>query len=246
MRITTGRVKTSPMPLRIQTFDPGPYATNCYVVASDADGSPPGGPGDSNIARPCWIIDAGFEPDAMIHAIREQRLTPHALVLTHAHIDHIAGVRDVLKAFPGTPVWIHEAERDWLGDPELNLSIFTGQPVTAPGPDRTLTHGEKLTLADQVFTVLHIPGHSPGGITLYNAAAKVAFVGDALFAGSIGRTDFPGCSFEELERSIRTRLYTLPDDTIVLPGHGPRTTIGKEKNSNPFVRGLESKGTRTG
>lgn len=211
-----------PVHVALETFSPGPYATNCTIVHI---------PDHPN----CWIVDAGFEPQRMIQRVRDLALTPLALILTHAHIDHIAGVRDVVHAFPNLPVWIHEAERDWLADPELNLSIFTGQPVTAPGPDRPLRDNEELTLGPSRWLVLHTPGHSPGGITLYCPDAKLALVGDALFAGSIGRTDFPGCSFEQLAHSIRTRLYSLPDDTKVYPGHGPATTIGREKKTNPFV-----------
>ena len=205
-------------------FTLGPYQTNCYIVRI------PGRDG-------CWIVDASFDPAEMIAHVRRHRLVPRALILTHAHVDHIAGVAQVLRAFPGTPVWIHEAERDWLADPELNLSAFSGIPVTAPGPDRLLRHAETLDLEGSSWEVRHTPGHSPGGISLIHAPSGTALVGDALFAGSVGRTDFPGCSMDTLARSIRTRLYTLPDDTAVFPGHGPETTIGQEKRSNPFVPG---------
>lgn len=214
----------SPASIHLETFSPGPYATNCSIVHLDAH------PG-------CWIVDAGFEPRKMIQRVRDLNLTPEALILTHAHVDHIAGVRDVVLAFPKLPVFIHEAERDWLADPELNLSIFSGQPVTAPGPDRLLRDNESLVLGPSRWSVLHTPGHSPGSITLSCPDAKIAIVGDALFAGSIGRTDFPGCSFETLAHSIRTKLYSLPDDTKVFPGHGPTTSIGRERKSNPFVQG---------
>lgn len=210
-------------PISCRGFALGPFETNCYVVA-------PEGSGD------CWIVDASFGPEPMIGFVRQQGLRPAALVLTHAHVDHIAGVGAVLAAFPGTPVWVHSAEREWLNDPMLNLSEAMGAPVTAPGPDATLEHGQKLTLAGSAWRVLHTPGHSPGGITLYSADSHVALVGDALFAGSIGRTDFPGSDFATLASSIRTHLYSLPDSTRVLPGHGPETTIGREKRSNPFVR----------
>ena len=152
-------------------------------------------------------------------------------------MDHIAGVTEVVRAFPGLPVWIHEAEREWLADPMLNLSAPFGEPVSLPDADRVLRDGEELSLAGSRWRVVHTPGHSPGSIGLVHAgAAHVAITGDALFAGSIGRTDFPGCSFEQLAASIRARLYTLPEDTVIYPGHGPSTTIGREKKSNPFVR----------
>jgi len=204
-------------------FALGPFETNCYVVRTAG-------------STGCWIVDAGFEPGELLGYVRQEGLTPEALVLTHAHADHMAGVREAVEAFPGMPVWIHEAEGAWLGDPQLNLSAAMGMGITAPGPDRLLEDNQELTLDGSRWRVLHTPGHSPGGITLYCESAGLALVGDALFAGSIGRTDFPGCSFERLETSIRERLYPLPDATRCLPGHGPETTIGREKASNPFVR----------
>ena len=207
----------------VRGFALGPFETNCYVVRA--------GEGKS-----CWIVDAGYDPGELIGFVRGEGLTPEAVVLTHAHADHIAGVREVLEAFPGTPVWIHEAEREWLRDPELNLSAAMGMGITSPGPDATLKHGQDLELAGSRWRVLHTPGHSPGGVTLYCEDAGLALVGDALFAGSIGRTDFPGSSFETLAASIREHLYALPDETRALPGHGPETTIGREKRGNPFVR----------
>lgn len=110
-----------------------------------------------------------------------------------------------------------------------------GMMVTARGPDRTVDEGDTLSIAGRSWRVFHTPGHSPGSITLYDAAGGVALVGDTLFAGSVGRTDFPGCSAATLADSIRTKLYTLPDSTKILPGHGPATTVGAEKRSNPFV-----------
>ncbi|MCW5753305.1 MAG: MBL fold metallo-hydrolase [Phycisphaeraceae bacterium] len=207
----------------IQGFSLGPFATNCYVVAA------PGG-------SACWVVDAGFEPDEMIDHIRETGLKPERLILTHAHIDHIAGVDEVRRAFPGLPVAIHAAEREWLHDPSLNLSAAYGLPITCHGPDEIMEDGQSLTLADTVWEVRHTPGHSPGSVTLVHAESRQAIVGDALFNGSIGRTDFPGCSFEELAESIRKRLYTLSPETRIFPGHGPPTTIGHEMRTNPFVR----------
>lgn len=202
----------------------GPFETNCYVYAP------------ASAAGGCWIIDAGLGPEPLIEAVREAGLRPEKLILTHAHLDHIAGVDAVTAAFPGVELMIHEAEREWLTDPDLNLSGGYGFPITCRPADRLLRDGDELTIGDEVWRVLHTPGHSPGGITLYSAAKGLALVGDTLFAGSIGRTDFPGSDFETLARSIRERLYTLPDETRVLPGHGPETSVGREKRSNPFVR----------
>jgi glyoxylase-like metal-dependent hydrolase (beta-lactamase superfamily II) len=211
----------------IEAFPLGPFETNCYLVyVPDAPGP----------RRPCWIVDASFEPAPLIDRVRELSLTPQALLLTHAHVDHIAGVDEVLDAFPGTPVLIHAAEKDWLSSPILNLAIGVGLRTTARGPTGFLEEGQVLELSGTRWTVLHTPGHSPGGITLHNEAERTALVGDTLFAGSIGRTDFPGSNPDLLVRSIGKKLYTLPDDTTIYPGHGPTSTIGHEKRTNPFVR----------
>jgi hydroxyacylglutathione hydrolase len=211
-----------PSPL-VETFTLGPFETNCYLVRIP----------DSN---QCWIIDASFDPEVIIDRIGELAAVPTALILTHAHVDHIAGLNTIRAAFPKLPILIHEAEHDWLGDPLLNLSAMGGMPVTGPGPDRLLKDGDTLDLAGTTWQVLHTPGHSPGGIALVHIPSGTALVGDALFAGSIGRTDLPGGDFETLAAGIRLKLYTLPDATRILPGHGPESTIGREKRTNPFVR----------
>jgi glyoxylase-like metal-dependent hydrolase (beta-lactamase superfamily II) len=172
----------------------------------------------------------------VIQRLREVGAAPQAILLTHAHVDHIAGINKVIGVYPNLPVLLHEAEREWLGNPMLNLSGLSGQDVTAHGPDRLLKDNDVLTLEGMEWTVLHTPGHSPGSVTFYHAPSHTAIAGDALFAGSIGRTDFPGSDHATLERSIRKRLYTLPDETTVYPGHGPKTTVGREKRSNPYVR----------
>lgn len=213
----------------IETFTLGPWATNCYLVH--------GGPGTPGTSAKCWVADVSFEPDELIDRVRELGLEPEAVVLTHAHVDHIAGVAEFIRAFPGTPVWIHEAEQRWLSDPMLNLSAAAGVPVTSPGPDRLLHHGDRLSLAGETWEVRHTPGHSPGSIALIHAKSHRAITGDALFAGSVGRTDFPGCDPRVLEQSIRTQLYTLGDDLTFYPGHGPTSTIGRERRTNPYVQG---------
>lgn len=212
----------------VEGFVLGPFETNCYVVT-------PAGVADSG--GTCWIVDASFEPGEMVRHVRDRRLRPEALILTHAHVDHIAGVEEVLRAFPGTPLWMHSAEAEWLNNPLLNLSAMMGVPVTTRAADRLLKDGDVLTLNGEPWRVLHTPGHSPGGITLVHDASHTAIVGDTLFAGSVGRTDFPGSDPATLERSIRSRLYTLPEQTTIYPGHGPASTIGREQRSNPFVRG---------
>lgn len=217
----------------VEGFELGPFMTNCYLVR--VEGAPA-----------CWLIDASFEPGAMIERVRGGGLEPKALILTHAHVDHIAGVEEVLEAFAGIPLMIHEAERGWLSDPSLNLSRELGLPVRTRDADRTLAEGEELELAGTKWRVIHTPGHSPGGICLYHepeggggggADDPVLIAGDALFAGSIGRTDFPTSDHDALIGAIREKLYTLPGATRVYPGHGPATTIERERRGNPFVRG---------
>lgn len=219
---------TADAPLNVEGITLGPWATNCYLVYT--------APGQSGDAGEAWIVDASFEPAPLIERARELGVKVTKIVLTHAHVDHIAGLTELRTAFPDAEVLLHRDEADWLGNPMLNLSEGAGVPVTSSPADTLLEGGETLTLGGIDFAVLHTPGHSPGGITLHCAAANVAFVGDTLFAGSIGRHDFPTSDSDALYESILKTLYALPDDTIALPGHGPKTTIGREKQTNPFVR----------
>jgi hydroxyacylglutathione hydrolase len=248
-------MSTRPAP-GIWSFTLGPFATNCYVVTA----SPQPQRGDR-----CWIVDASFDPDELIDFVQRHGLVPDRLLLTHAHVDHIAGVDAVRSAFPGVPVLVHPAEAAWLQDPRANLSGLGGMDVSTAQPaDGPLSPGQCLVLPGRSVSlhawVLHTPGHSPGGISLVlrigpsadagpdspsrsapltmpDASPVAVLSGDALFAGSIGRTDFPGSDAEVLLTSIRQQLYPLGDDVRVFPGHGPATTIGVQRRSNPFVRG---------
>ena len=216
----------------IERFVLGPYETNCYVVTREGH-------------RACWIVDAGIEPGVMIDRIGESGKSVEAIVLTHAHVDHIAGLDEIMDAFPGVPVYLHPSEHPWLADPMLNLSGLAGDPIVCKTPaTHRLEDGQTLELLGQSWRIAHTPGHSPGGVTLILERQDeggpenpdIAFVGDTLFAGSIGRSDFPTSDEAALHRSIRDRLYTLAGATVALPGHGPPTTIEREKATNPFVR----------
>jgi len=209
--------------LQLETFVLGPWQTNCYLLWIE------GGTG-------CWVVDAGFEPTPMIDAIDKRGLAVERIVLTHAHADHIGGLAEVKARWPDAPVAIHPGEADFLTNPELNLSAPFGMPFTAPPADQFLEEGLPLALGDVTFDVLHTPGHSPGGVTLHQPDRRLAIVGDTLFAGAIGRYDFPTSDGPTLMRSIVDKILPLPHDTAVHPGHGPATTVADERRANPFLQ----------
>ena len=214
-------------------FPAGSFAANCYIVAP--------APGEE-----CVIIDPGQDAQRGIEELLARyRLKPVAVLLTHGHIDHVWSVGPVCGA-KGIPAYIHPADRDLLADPASGLGRGVGQElfggITFSEPDdvRELTDGAALTLAGVELTVGHVPGHTQGSVTFRGGAADLdpLFSGDLLFAGSIGRTDLPGGDHAAMLRSLG-RTLTLPDETVVLPGHGPQTTIGAERRTNPFLTGLE-------
>ncbi len=200
----------------------GGYQTNCYVLRKD----------DS--AKDCLIIDPGLEAAELIEFLDEQKLNPVVVVLTHGHIDHIAGLTVLRNQFPEIKVYIHNLDAEMLTDPNINLSAMSGMTFVTDAEDVSLKNRDIIDLAGMKLRVLHTPGHTPGGISLYSKEAGVVFVGDTLFADSIGRTDFPGGSMSQLLNSVREKLFTLPEETEVYPGHGPATTIATEKAHNPF------------
>lgn len=213
--------------MRIWSRELGEFAANCYIVAC---------PETSAAA----VVDPG-QPDPWItRTLAEKGLKAEVILLTHGHLDHIGGV-GWLKQQLGVPVLIHRDDAPLLTDPMLNGSILFGTSVVAPPADRLLDHGDEVKVGSLRFQVIHTPGHTPGGICLYLAPdgspRRVGHLlsGDTLFAGSVGRTDLPGGSHEQLIRSIRERLLPLPPDTVVYPGHGPTTTIGEEQAYNPFL-----------
>lgn len=218
--------------IEVDAFPLGDFQTNCLVVSTRPA---PGAPRDSA----CWVVDPGEGPEPVLAFLQREGLAPAAILLTHAHADHIAGLGPVTRAFPGVPVLLHAAEHAFLGDPQLNLSAFIGRPLSLPGPDGTLADGQQLELNGTRWRVLHTPGHSPGSVTIACADAPVALVGDTLFAGSIGRVDFPTSDPAAMHRSLHGVLMRLPDEVRAYPGHGPATTIGAERRANPFLHSDE-------
>lgn len=205
----------------LKTLVVGPFASNCYIVGSES-------------SKHGLIIDPGAEAKLILKTVNDLSLTISLIVVTHAHIDHIGALAPV-KESTGAKFAIHEAEAAAsLGMFSRMLSSMTGGSFTQPPkPDRLLKDRDTIEIADLKFTVLFTPGHSPGGISLYGHG--ILFSGDTLFNYGIGRTDFPGCSYEQIMDSIKNKLMILPDETIVYPGHGPSTTIGEEKRGNPFL-----------
>ncbi len=209
--------------LHIHTIVSMPFEENTYVVWQ----------GNSHEVA---VIDPGLEPDLILAFLHEQKKVVGAILNTHGHADHIGGNAELKKAFPQAPLIIGAGEEDMLTDAMVNLSAPFGMPVVSPPADRLVRENDAIDAAGLHLEVLEIPGHSPGHVVFVRRGDPcVVFVGDVLFRGSIGRTDFPGGSFPLLAQGIRTKLFTLSADTRVYSGHGPDTTIGQEKQSNPFV-----------
>ncbi len=182
----------------------------------------------------CALVDVGFDPEAVVRRVRAHAgsLTVRHLLATHGHYDHVCGVRPVQEALGGE-FWLHPADRALLDRMSQQGAALGFAPARAPDRVNDLADGQRLVLGEETIEVIHTPGHSPGGVCF--RAGDDLWVGDTLFAGSVGRTDLPGGSFEELERSIRTRLFPLGDEVRVYPGHGPATTLGRERAGNPYV-----------
>ena len=215
-------------------FPAGSFAANCYLVATE--------PGAE-----CLIIDPGEDAEPGIaEIVAQHRLKPVAVLLTHGHIDHVWSVAPVCGA-KGIPAYVHPADRALLTDPARGLSLrpgldlFGGLTFSEPDDVRELTDGAVLSLAGLEITVDHAPGHTPGSVA-FRSGTSVMFSGDLLFAGSIGRTDLPGGDPAAMMDSLARVCLTLPDETTVLPGHGPQTTIGAERASNQFLAGLRPGG----
>jgi hydroxyacylglutathione hydrolase len=207
--------------VKIRNFTIGPLETNAYLIVDEGN-------------RQALLIDPGLESEGIYDVLHEEGLELSAIVNTHGHFDHVCG-NAFFKAKTGAPVLIHREDVAMMRQAAQQALTFGFQVPTPPLPDRLLGEGDDVVVGESRMRVLHTPGHTPGGICLYGDG--FAFVGDTLFAGSIGRTDLVGGSIEVLLASIRSKLLSLPDETAVYPGHGPPTTIGEERVSNPFLSG---------
>jgi len=216
--------------MKIETLIVGPLDVGCYILANE-----------NNEAV---IIDPGGNADEIIKLIKGHKLQPRYLINTHGHGDHIGANKELKALFPEMKICIHEGDKEALTNPFKNLSALGGFQskdyiLRSPPADVTLKEGDRITLGKIRLEVLHTPGHTPGGICLLGRSADdkpdVLFSGDSLFQGSIGRTDFPGGNQQDLVKSLREKVLTLKEDTIVYPGHGPSTTIGYEKANNPYL-----------
>ena len=207
--------------MQILTFTGGAFDENAFLVSSGDDGR-------------AVVIDPGAAAYFLLEKVEEDGLEVEAILVTHAHLDHIEGLDEVRQATKA-PIYLHPADRPLYEALEAQAQTFGFEAAIPPPPDRDLQHGDQLHLGGCTFGVRHTPGHAPGHIVLYVEEAGVAFVGDVVFAGSIGRTDLPGGSYQQLMGSIRDQILTLPDDTRLLCGHGPETTVGLERVRNPFL-----------
>ncbi len=216
--------------MKINTLTVGPLDVGCYILANEKNEA--------------IIIDPGGDSDKIIKFIEENRLRPRYLINTHGHGDHIGANKELKARFPEIKICIHEEDKECLTNPFKNLSALGGFQskdyiLKSPPADTTLKEGDEITMGRIKLEVLHTPGHTPGGICLLsrseNNQPDVLFSGDSLFQGSIGRTDFPGGNHQALIKSLKEKVLTLKEDTVVYPGHGPVTTIGYEKRNNPYL-----------
>jgi len=210
--------------LKVATIVSQMFMENAYAAHLEGSGE-------------CFLVDPGLEPARIIEYLEEQQLVPVAILNTHGHSDHIGGNGAVKRRWPDCTLMIGQGDAPKLTDPMQNLSGPFGMELVSPAADETVTDGGRRTIAGVDLRVLETPGHSAGHVVyVYEGAGPwIVFVGDVIFQGSVGRHDFPDGNLKQLVESIHQKLFTMPDDTILLPGHGPATTVGEEKQENPFV-----------
>jgi len=218
-------VRNAPPEIQIATILSVPFEENTYVAHLEGRDD-------------CLVVDPGLEPQKIVAHLESKGLRPAAILNTHGHSDHIGGNATLKQRWPDCPIVIGSVEAAKLTDPTLNLSAMFGAGIVSPPADVTLEDGERYSAGGLDLRALLIPGHSSGHLVyLYEGGRQpLVFVGDVIFAGGIGRTDFPDGSMPQLTEGIRTKLFTLPEQTVLLPGHGPPTTVAEEKQTNPFVR----------
>ena len=207
--------------MTVKQFLAGPIGTNCYLLINKK-------------TKEAVIVDPASCPDYMMNYIKTEEIKLKAVLLTHAHFDHIMGIDDVLNKYGKMPVYVHEADKPMLEDPQQNMTMSCGFPYAYKGA-QAVQDGQVLSLIGYEFKVLHTPGHTPGGCCYYIADEKILFSGDTLFQESVGRTDFPRGSASDLIRAIREKLMPLPDDVTVYTGHDESTLIGYERMHNPYL-----------
>jgi hydroxyacylglutathione hydrolase len=200
----------------------GPLRCNCSIIGDDA-------------TREAMVIDPGDDISKIVAILQKHNLSVKQIVITHAHIDHVGGAMK-LRALTGAPIFLNQDDYTLLKMLDVQAAWLGMAAPEAVEIDQSPTHGDSLRTGSLVSTVLHTPGHTQGSICLYFPAEKKLIAGDTLFAGSIGRTDLPGGSFEKIIGSLKGHLLALPDETVVIPGHGALTTIGDERESNPYLQ----------
>lgn len=212
----------------VKTLEVGPIACCCYIVHPDGDvGAAP---------EPCVVIDPGGDADVITATVKKLGLKVEAVFLTHAHVDHIGGVDELLGMWPGSVLMCSAETSRRAGDPRLNLSVHMGAPVTAAPAGRVLVDGEEFEAAGMKWKAVEIPGHDPGEMVYILGDGMEVFTGDTLFEGSIGRSDFPGGDGHALVKGVKALLASLPPDAVIYPGHGGETRVQIEKDYNPFLR----------
>ena len=197
----------------------GPLETNCFVVYCQ----------DS---LECAVVDPGAEADRIFQLIAQKSLKPALILNTHGHMDHIGANKDIKEKF-NIPLYIHSADSPMLDNVQQSEMAICLGAVESPSPDHLLNDGDKIKIGESFLRVIHTPGHSPGSVSFLGDGFLLS--GDTLFFGGVGRTDLPGGSWKDIESSIKNKILTMPDEMIVLPGHGPITTVGQEKRANPFI-----------
>ena len=210
--------------MKIEHLILGSYETNCYILR------------ENEAVKDCMIVDTGLEAEALIEFLKSEELNPAAAVFTHGHADHITGIPLLRENYPDIKIYIHKLDAKMLTRATSNLSVLAGRIFRTKPADYLIEEADVIEAAGVKLEVVHTPGHTQGGISLYSKDEKILFSGDTLFAGSVGRTDMPGGNTGQLIEGIKEKLLPLPEETLVYPGHGPVTTIGQEKVSNPFLQ----------